>query len=349
MAMLRGDKAKSGLIIGLACATGVLILITLSVGTAKLGVGDVLAVVLNQLPGVGPRLVPEVPAMHMVIVSTVRFPRIILSVLVGGALAAAGVVFQGVFQNPMAEPYVIGVSSGAALGASLAFLIGVQVRFLGLGTVPIFAFAGAILTTALVYSIARVGKRVPLTMLLLAGIAAGSFVSSINSLILLFSRDQTQQIIFWMMGGFAARNWDHVRAVLPYISIGYIAISLHARELNVLSLGEEKAQQIGVNIQRVQLLLVVCGVLITAAAVSVSGIIAFVGLIVPHVLRLLIGPDHRYLLPTSALAGGFFLLIADTLARTVISPVELPVGVITSFVGAPFFLFLLRRSRYNWR
>lgn len=318
----------------------------LTFGSANISIQTVLHVLLHRLPGIGAGFASGSAAEQLIILS-IRLPRVVLAVCVGGALASAGAVMQGLFHNPMAEPYVMGVSAGAALGATIGFVLRLDVSFLGLGAVPLLAFLGGLGTTILVVNLGRVGSKVPLTVVLLAGIAVGSFLSAINSMFMIFNRDDMHQIVFWIMGGFSGRGWEHVYAALPYMVVGLAVMGLHLRELNLIALGEEKAQQLGLEAGRVQFFLIAAASLVTAAAVSVSGIIGFVGLIVPHVVRLIIGPDHRYLLPTSCLLGGVFLLAADTLARTVLSPMELPVGVITALAGAPFFLYLLNKTKHG--
>ncbi len=338
-------------IILLVILLGVLFLaigVTLTIGSARLGLGRVLAVVLGSNPGIGSSFNLETTTLEQLIVLTIRLPRILLSVFVGGALAAAGVVFQGLFHNPMAEPYVMGVSSGAALGATIAFVLDWDITVLGLSSVPVMAFIGGLTTTFLVVNLGRVGRKVPLTYVLLAGIAVGSFMSAITSLLMVFNREEMQQVVFWLMGGFSGRGWAHIQAALPYMILGLVVICFHLQELNIISLGDEKAHQLGVDVDRVQARLMAAASLVAASAVSVSGIIGFVGLIIPHVVRLLIGPDHRFVFPTAILAGGLFLLLADTLARTLLSPMEIPVGVITSLAGAPFFLYLLHRSKHGF-
>lgn len=341
------NQKKTLIIISLIIVLVLSIAICLTLGSAQLSLGQVVKAVLKRIPLVGERLGYSVSPMDDLIIHSIRLPRILLAILVGCALGAAGVVFQGVFHNPMAEPFVIGVSSGAALGATIAFVLGLNFSFFGLSSVPIMAFLGSMLTTFVVYNIARVGREVPLTVLLLAGVAVGSFMSALNSLLMVFNREESTKIVFWLMGGFSARGWEHVQAAFPYILIGYLVIVFYLEELNLLSLGEEKAQLMGVDVEKVQLILIGAASLIAAAAVSVSGIIGFVGLIVPHIIRILIGPDHKFLLPTATIFGGIFLLWTDTLARTVFSPIEVPVGILTSMAGAPFFVYLLRKNRYK--
>lgn len=270
----------------------------------------------------------------------IRLPRITLAALVGSALATAGATYQGLLRNPLADPYLIGVSSGAGLGATIAIIFGV-------GAIPMLAFIGAIGATTLIYALARAGGRTTPTTLILAGVALGAFLSAITSF-LMFKNDsafRTHQVIAWMMGSFALSSWQSVAVMLPYLVVGWIIVYLNARMLNVLQLGDTEAQQLGIPVERITMLLVAAASLITAAAVAVSGIIGFVGLIVPHAVRLVWGPDHRFLVPMSALLGATFLIIADTLARTLLAPSELPVGIITAFCGAPFFLYLLRRRK----
>jgi iron complex transport system permease protein len=283
------------------------------------------------------------PVSWETILFEIRLPRVVLAAMVGSALATSGATYQGLLRNSLADPYLIGVSSGAALGATLAILISVPFA----GAVPLFAFIGAMVATLTVYLLAYGGGRATSTTLILAGVALSAFLSAITSY-LMFQSDSafhTFQIVAWMMGSLALSNWDQVRSLLPYLVIGWGVLYLQARYLNVLQLGEMQAQQLGVPVQRVTLLLVVATSLVTAAAVAMSGLIGFVGLIVPHAVRLVWGPDHRFLLPMSALIGAIFLILADTLARTLLSPSELPVGIITAFCGAPFFLYLLRRKR----
>ncbi|NLM37515.1 MAG: iron ABC transporter permease [Firmicutes bacterium] len=280
-----------------------------------------------------------------------RLPRILLALMVGAALAVAGVLFQGLFRNPLADPYVLGTSSGAAFGATIAVFSGMNLRFFGLSARPLFAFGGALLATALVYSLGRSGRRPALTMMLLAGIAVGAFFSAMTSLLLFFRQQELAKIMFWMMGGFAYARWAEVRIVLPYLGGAFLYSWSLARQLNLLLLGEEKAHQLGLAVGDFQRRIVMTASVLVAAAVSVSGAIGFVGMVAPHIVRLLIGPDHRSLLPASALAGGLLLLVADTLARILLYPVELPVGVLTSFIGGPFFLYLLsllQKGRSDW-
>jgi iron complex transport system permease protein len=279
-----------------------------------------------------------------VILLQLRLPRVLLAVLVGAALGLSGMLFQGLFRNPLADPAVIGVSSGAALGAIVVIVLGGAAFASGLG-VSLAAFGGALLTTVAVYRIARVGPTVQVTTLLLAGIAIAATISALMSLIMSFSGEQIRSIYFWLLGGLGARGWSSVGVVVPFVVLGTGATLLLARDLNLVSLGEERATQLGVEVPNFKRRSIAAGALLAAAAVSVAGVIGFVGLMTPHLLRLLVGADHRRLLPAVLLGGPLFVVLADLAARTVLAPEELPLGAVTALVGAPFFLWLLRRER----
>ncbi|MBE3582361.1 MAG: iron ABC transporter permease [Thermoanaerobacteraceae bacterium] len=310
------------------------------VGAVPIPLSDLLRV-LGLMPGPAYTVDPVKEA----IILELRLPRVVSAALVGASLAVAGATFQALFRNPMADPYVIGVSSGASLGATVAMLLALDFRFLGVGAVPVLAFAAALATVVLVYQLARTGNVVSIFTLLLAGIAVGSFLSAIVSLLVYFSGERLHQVVFWLMGGFGGSNWSYVRVAVPYFVLGTGVIAFHARELNLLLLGEETAGYLGVEVERAKKLLLTGATLLTATAVSTSGVIGFVGLIVPHAVRLIAGPDHRFLVPASALAGATLMVAADALARTVLAPTELPVGLITALAGGPFFLYVLRNRR----
>ena len=264
----------------------------------------------------------------------VRLPRVFGALLVGGGLAAAGCVMQGLFRNPMADPYIIGTSTGGALGAACAIV------FLGGLLMPLFAFIGAAASTITVYIISKRNGRIAVETLLLSGIAVSLFLSAMLSFIMYMSGNSLHQIMFWMMGGFWNIYWDDVGLAL-LIPVAAIILYVFSRDLNVMALGEEEAIHLGVNTERTKKILLLVSTFITAIAVSVSGCIGFVGLIIPHIMRIFTGPDHRILLPASMLAGSILLIWADTVARSL--PIEIPVGIITAFLGAPFFIYLLRR------
>lgn len=280
-------------------------------------------------------------SIHRAIVLNIRLPRIFLAVLVGAALAVSGTAMQGVFKNPMADPYIIGVSSGAAVGAAISIFVGIKVGFL----LPIFAFLGALLAVFLVYYVSRIGGKVKVGTLLLSGIAIGSFLSAVTSFLIYMAGKQLHFLVFWLMGGLDSASWTAVFIASPPILLGSVSIFLFSRHLNVLTLGDEPALNLGIDTDRTRKILLILTALIAGVAVAFSGIIGFVGLIIPHIMRILVGPNHRTLLPASALAGAIFLIWADTLARTIVSPTELPVGIITALCGAPFFLYLLRKNR----
>jgi iron complex transport system permease protein len=278
-----------------------------------------------------------------VIVFQLRLPRVLLAAIVGGALAASGAVFQGLFRNALADPAIIGVSSGAALGAVLV-LVTVGAGSFGALAVPAAAFAGAMATALVVYRLARIGPSVHVATLLLAGIAVAAVISSLMSLVMSFSGEDIRDIYAWLLGGLVAEGWRSIAIVLPAVVLGLTGAVLVAHELNLVALGEERAAQLGVEVDGLKRRAIAVGALLAAAAVSVAGVIGFVGLMTPHLLRLVIGADHRRLVPASVLGGATLLILADLVARTVIAPSELPVGVVTALLGGPFFLFLLRRQ-----
>ncbi len=270
------------------------------------------------------------------IIIGVRLPRVLLAAFVGAALSTAGCAMQGLLKNPMADPYIIGMSSGAALGASIGFVLMLPVQLM--------SFMMAVLAIFVVYNISKVGGKVPVDTLLLSGIAIGSLLSAITSMII-FLAQSPHKIIFWIMGGLWNASWEELRITSFMIILGILVLYRYAWKLNVMLLGEEEAHHLGVDIEHVKRYVLVFSALITAAAVSVSGIIGFVGLIIPHIMRILVGPDHRILFPASTLMGAIFLVLCDTFSRTIMAPSELPVGVVTAMFGAPFFIYLLRKRR----
>lgn len=274
----------------------------------------------------------------------VRIPRVALAALVGAALACAGTAMQAVFRNPLADPYIIGVSSGAALGAASAGLIGLTVAVAAF-LPPLFAFSTAIVTTFVVYSLGTVRKKVYTDTLLLSGVAIAAFLGAIVSFLIYFANEQFRQLIFWLLGSLSLASWNIVLVVLPVVAVGIVIIFLHGRDLNALLLGEETAHNLGINPENLKKLMLGVSAMITAVVVAFTGIIGFVGLIVPHMMRLLFRSDHWLLIPASALFGATFLIWSDAVARTIVAPTELPVGIITALCGGPFFIYLLRRSR----
>jgi iron complex transport system permease protein len=279
------------------------------------------------------------------IVLDIRLPRTALVALTGAALGGSGAAYQGLFRNPLADPYLIGVASGAGLGAVAAMAWRWPAGLLSLIAVPAAAFVGALLTVLLVYRLARSGPAAPTATLILAGVAVGAFATALTTFIMLRSEGELRRAIGWMLGGFALGGWGPVLAALPYVAAGLAVLIALGRPLNVLQFGDEQARQLGLDVERVRLVLIAAASLATAAAVAFSGIIGFVGLAVPHLVRLLWGSDYRRLVPLATLGGAAVLLLADVVARSALAPQELPVGIVTALAGAPFFLYLLRASR----
>jgi iron complex transport system permease protein len=287
----------------------------------------------------------ELAPTNATIIFEIRLPHAALVALTGAALAGSGAAYQGLFRNPLADPYLIGVASGAGLGAILVMARAWPTTPIGFYTVPASAFLGALLTVALVYSIARLGKTVPVTTLLLAGVAVSSFATALSSFFMLYSENELRRAIAWLLGGAALSGWQPVIAMLPYVGIGLSILLFSGHQLNVLQLGEDQAQHLGLSVERIKAFLIIAASLSAAAAVAFSGMIGFIGLIIPHAVRLLWGGDHRRLIPLSILGGAAALLIADLLARLLFSPEVLPVGILTALAGVPFFLWLLRRAK----
>ena len=295
--------------------------------------------------------IPEDETFSKVIIWDIRLPRIIMGALAGMALAVAGTIMQALFRNPMADPYILGLASGASVGASIVIILGGVLGILAGFLLPIFAFCGALVTVIVVYYISRIRGSVRIDTLLLAGIAVGSFMAAVTSFITYLSGSFLRPIVFWLMGGLstAEGDWDSVVLAALFILPACLICVFFSKHLNLLLLGEETARYRGLNVQRVQKILLVLASMVTGVAVAFCGVIGFVGLIIPHLIRLVTGPDHRILLPSSALVGASFLILADVLAKSIIYPTELPVGIITALCGTPFFLFLLRqRKRTGW-
>ena len=318
-----------------------LVVVAAALGPYNIPFAHTVDILLSQV-GLGSASAPET---EQAIVSSVRLPRIVLALLVGSALGVAGAVMQGLFRNPMADPGIIGVSSGGALGAVVAISTGFQAAFVL--ALPAMSFAGAAGAMVLVYAIASVGGRFSMSALLLSGVAVSAFIAAIISAIILFTENLEAQrdMLFWLAGGLDASRWQDVHLSSPFILVGLALAVFLARDLNLLMVSEDEARSLGVRVGLTRNSLLAGAALITGTAVAFSGTIAFVGLIVPHALRLITGADHRVLIPLSALGGGVFMLAADTLARLVISPAEVSVGIITALVGAPFFLTLLARNK----
>jgi len=283
--------------------------------------------------------------IERVIIIDVRTPRVILALLVGMGLAIAGCCMQGIFRNPMAEPYILGMSSGASFGAALAIVLGIGKVFGGLA-IPSMAFIGAFLAIFITYNIARTDGRTPTETLLLSGIAIGFLLQAGTSFLKIIAEEHTlKTVILWLMGSCSMATWKDLGIIILPLCLGITLLFFLSRELDILQCGEETSAHLGVEVERIKNILLIGCSLITAICVAFTGIIGFVGLIIPHIVRLIIGPSHNILLPASALSGGIFLVLCDILARSIKPPTEIPIGIITAIIGAPYFIYLLRRRK----
>lgn len=286
-----------------------------------------------------------VDSTFVTIINRLRIPHAVLMALVGASLAGSGAAYQGLFRNPLADPYLIGTASGAGLGAVAAMAVKWPYTQLGLMAVPMAAFLGAILSVLVVYFLARVGKTVPTTTLILSGVAVSSFSTAATSYLMINSSGELRRALIWLMGGSSMTGWQPVLGVLPYALVGVVILLFNAYPLNVLQFGDDQARQLGVHVDRVRRMVLIGASMATAAAVAYAGVIGFVGLVVPHLVRMVWGGDYRRLLPYSLLGGSILLLLTDVVSRTVMAPQEVPVGIITALLGAPFFLWVLKRSK----
>lgn len=318
-------------------------MVSLSIGSAGISLVDVWGILIHQLPGMD---IPEgkwSPG-EIAIVTQVRLSRVLLAVLVGACLALAGTGFQGVLRNPLADPYTLGVASGCSVGAAFLILFGFQAA-MGMWTIPLVAFATGVATLLGVFWLSRTRGAMQIETLILSGVIMQAFLGAFVSFMVSMSQGVVNEILFWLMGSLAMRSWDNVYMLVPFLLIGIPLLLRYGQALNLFVLGERHAAHLGIRVERTKLIVLIGSTLLTAAAVSVSGVIGFVGLVVPHLLRLLVGPDYRLLIPLSAIGGGIFVLWADTLARMVLSPREIPLGVVTALIGAPFFAYLLYRRK----
>ncbi|MEM2902372.1 MAG: iron chelate uptake ABC transporter family permease subunit [Candidatus Bathyarchaeia archaeon] len=325
------------------------IIISLNIGYAKIPATRILRVIVEEITPFPTSGHSGASEMEKSIIIDLRLPRILGGALIGLGLSTAGVVFQGVFRNPMADPYVIGVSSGAALGAALAIVLNVGFTVFGVSTLSVMAFLFSLTAVFIVFNLARTGPKIPVTTLLLSGLAVSIMFSAFVSLLQLMSGWELHRLVYWMMGGLSGIQWRDLKSAAPLILGGVVGVYLYSRDLNIMTLSEEEAQHLGVNVERSKRILLALGSLITAASVSISGLIGFVGLIIPHLTRIMVGPDHRVLTPASITTGATFLVACDSLARSILPPLELPVGLVTSLTGAPFFLYLLRKRGKGYR
>lgn len=330
-------------LLGALALVVVAVLVSVTQGAAGLPVEGVVRSLVGALPGLS--LDSSLTAQQEAVLWQIRLPRTVLAILVGASLAMAGAGYQGVFRNPLADPYLLGVSAGAGLGAVLALGFGLDLSWGPVSALPAAAFLGALVAVTGSVVVARGSFRDPAT-LLLAGVAMAALFSAVQTYaITRLDQARAREVLSWLFGRLATHGWDPVTLLIPYVVLAGLVLLLHARHLDVLRLGDDEARSLGLRPARSRLVVVAAATLITAAAVSVSGLIAFVGLVTPHIVRLLVGHSYRVLVPVSALVGGAFLAFADIGARTLAAPSELPVGVITAFVGAPFFCFVLWRGR----
>lgn len=326
-------------------ATGALvasIMVGAVVGPADIGFADATRALVDLLPGID--VSTGLTERELGILQLVRFPRVFLGVIIGAALALSGAAYQGVFRNPLADPYLLGVSAGAGLGATLAIVFGSSSGPIPI--LPVAAFVGAIAGVVLSYGLGRtVGGARTVTTLILAGVATAAFLTAIQTYVQQRNANTLREVYNWILGRLATTGWGDIRLIFPYIAVGVIGILLHRRALDVMAVGDDEAAALGLRVGRTRFIVVASATLGTAAAVAVAGLIGFVGIIVPHFVRLVAGTSYRRLLPLSALFGGTFLVLADIVARTALAPAEVPIGVVTAFLGAPFFVIVLRTAK----
>jgi iron complex transport system permease protein len=336
-------KKKKNLLI-FTVMGGLLVLACLfftGLGFINIPPGEIARLIWSVFP-FGGEAAAGIDEVHRAVLLDVRLPRIVIAVIVGAGLASAGAVFQGLLMNPLADPYTLGVSTGAAFGASSAIFFAVSLPGpLGVLTIPLFALAGALLALGAVYKVALINQTLAVTNLILAGVIISAILSAAISFLKSMAGEGVGAMVFWLMGSFSARGWSHVLLCLPPVLLGISICCYYADDLNILSLGIRPARQLGVNDRLVTTILLITSSLITAACVAVAGIIGFVGLIVPHLMRLLVGPDHRVLIPLSALGGAVLMTAADALAKNLLSG-EIPVGILTTLLGGPFFCYIFR-------
>ncbi|TMN23302.1 FecCD family ABC transporter permease [Lentibacillus cibarius] len=319
-------------------------LTAISVGSVSVPVLDIVKIIgadVFRLP-----IAEQVDPVYKNIVSQIRLPRVLLAGLVGASLAIAGAAFQGLLRNPLADPYILGVSSGASVGAVATLFFNISIPLLGLFTLPVVSIITALLTILLVLFFAKsVDRTMRVETIILTGIIFSSFLGAFISLIIALTGDELRQIMGWLLGSVSMRGWSYIGIIIPFFILGSLLLLLNCRELNAMSFGEERAQHLGVDVEKRKLVILAAGSILTGAAVAVSGAIGFVGLVIPHLTRRLWGPDHVHLLPLSILTGAGFLMLTDLISRTIISPTILPIGVITALIGAPVFGLILIKQR----
>ena len=335
--------------IGLTYVLAVLFLVSsllagVSIGTISIPPLDIIYIAGSKWFGF--HLPESIDPMYTNIVYSIRLPRVILALLVGSSLAIAGASFQGLLRNPLADPYTLGVSSGASVGAVITLFFHWSIPFIGKFTLPFFSIVCSVMTVFLVLWFAqKVEKTMKVETIILTGIIFSSFLGSFISLMIALTGEELRQIIGWLLGSVSMRGWDYIAIIFPFFLIGVMLLILNSKELNGMSFGEEQARHIGISVQKRKLTILIAGSILTGSAVAVSGTIGFVGLVIPHFLRRIVGHDHKHLLPLSIIVGGGFLVLADLLSRTIIAPTELPIGVITALIGAPMFAYILLKKR----
>ena len=331
---------------GLLLLLVIVVIWAAAVGSVSVPISQSAKIVLAKLPFVNKdKLLEGIPRANKLIIWDIRLPRVLLAGLVGGGLASAGVVMQALFRNPLADPQVLGISSGAAFGAAIAIAFGITFTVMGISSIWMFAFIGAILTMLLVFRVARIATSRSITGILLAGIACSSMLTAAITLLMMWNRQKLEQIYLWMLGSFSAATWVKVGFMAIVLAGAVICFAFLGRDLDLLSFGDQEAQSVGVSVKRTRTTAVIATSLLVAASVSVSGIIGFVSLIIPHIMRLLVGPKNRRLIPLSLLGGAIFMILCDMVSRTAAPPAEIAVGAITQVTGAPFFLYLLWKER----
>lgn len=303
-------------------------------GVVKIGLRELVDILINRTDTVNASILMDI-----------RLPRVVLAGIIGAGLAAVGGVMQGIFKNPLVDSYTLGMSSGAALGAVISIITGLNISIMGIETTGVFAFIGAMCTLFFVYSLAYTRSRMSINSLLLAGVAVSYFLGSVISFMMMLNHDKIEHIVFWTMGSLSMATWNKVIVSAIFIIPALAVLLLYTRELNILAMGEDSAHHLGVNTSRLKNILLVACSIIVGSVVSTGGTIAFLGLVAPHIIRLMCGSDNKKVIPYSALLGSILLIVSDTIGRILIQPVDIPVGVMTSVMGGPFFIFLLRRQK----
>jgi iron complex transport system permease protein len=319
------------------------ILVSLSLGSAHIPIADVWRILLHKLPLMDHWMNVDWDTADEQIIMQVRLPRVLLAIIVGASLAVAGTGFQGILRNPLADPYTLGVSSGASVGAAIMIQFGLVEAF-GQWSVPLVAFITGIVTLLFVLYLSRIGGKMSMETLILAGVVVNAFLGSFVQFMVSLSNNVMNLILYWLMGSIAMKGWIYSEILTPYLLLGFLVMLSYGRALNLFALGEKQAAHLGVSVERTKIIVLVVSTLLTAAAVSVSGVIGFVGLVVPHLIRLIVGPDYRIIIPIATLGGGIYVLWADTIARLILSPKDIQLGILTAFIGAPFFAYLLRKQ-----